>query len=279
MARAYHEHPIFRLSSIGRPVDARYPSNKAVLLLMLVALLAGIGWGWFEGLAPTAVLLRGLGLALAVFASWALARELDPDRNATAFIAAALAVGGVVLLGTADLWTLTLAIPLTRIVNRTVGPAAKASDLVAVLGLVAAAVFLDGRWSLGIAAMVAMALDATLARGQKDRWGYAVVAAVIVAGFHMRRGVDVSLPEQTALVLGVVALTVLALATMPKAESPCDLPEHTLLPTRVTAGVVLALVLFVTAQLESGGLAATGVGAALLALLPGRWVGRAPLKE
>ena len=60
LARAYHEHPIFRLSSIGRPVDARYPSNKAVLLLMLVALLAGIGWGWFEGLALTAVLLLSL---------------------------------------------------------------------------------------------------------------------------------------------------------------------------------------------------------------------------
>lgn len=270
MARAYHEHPIFKVSSVGRPVDARYPSNKAVLLLMLVALLGGIGWGWFGGLGLVSTLLRGLTLAGTVFGSWALGRELDPDRNATAFIAAAFAVGAVVLFGTADLWTLMLAIPLTRIVSRTVGPAAKTSDLLAVLGLVALAVFVDGRWSLGVAAIVALALDGSLPRGQNNRWGYAAAGLAIVAGFHVYRGIEVSVPEPLYLVLGVVVLTAIALATMPKTESLCDLPDHTLVPIRVTAGVALALVLFMVAQLETDGLAAAGVGAALLALLPGR---------
>ena len=274
MARAYHEHPIFNVSSIGRPVDARYPTNKAVLVLLLVALLSGIGWGWGEGLDLATALLRGVALAVTVFGSWALGRELDPDRNATAFIAAALAVAAVVLFGTADLWALMLAIPLTRIVSRTVGPAAKTTDLLAVLGLVAIAVFVDGRWSLGVAAVVAIALDASLPRGQIKRWGYAGAGVVILAGFHFHRGIDVSVPEPLYFVLGIVVLTVVALATMPKTESPCDLPDHTLVPVRVTAGVALALLLFVVAQLETGALAATGVGAALLALLPGRLLGR-----
>ncbi len=275
MARAYHEHPIFKVSSVGRPVDPRYPSNKAVLLLMLAALLAGIAVGWFEEQDLTAALLRGLALAATVFGSWALGRELDPDRNSTAFIASAVAVAAAFMLGTADLWTLMLAIPLTRIVNRTVGPAAKTSDLLAVLGLVAVAVFIDGRWSIGVAAVIAMALDASLPRGQVDRWAYAVVGALIVAGFHVQRGIEVSVPEQLYVVLAVVVLTTIALMTMPKTESPCDLPTHTLVPKRITAGVALALALFVLAQLETGGLAATGVGAVLLALLPGRLLGRA----
>lgn len=275
MGRAYHEHPIFSVSSIARPVDARYPTNKAVLLLLLVALLAGIGWGWSEGLGLATALQRGLALAATVFGAWALGRELDPDHNATAFVAAALAVAAVVRLGTADLWTLMLAVGLTRVVSRTVGPAAKTSDLLAVLGLVAAAVFVSGRWSLGVTTVVALALDASLPQGPNNRWGYAGIGVAIVAGFHLQRGIDVFAPEQAGVIAGVVVLAALALATRPQTEAPCDLPNHDLVPVRVTAGAALALLLFVVAQLETGDLAATGVGAALLAMLPGRALSRA----
>ncbi len=270
MARAYHEHPIFRFSSVARPVDARYPTNKAVLAMMFVALIAGGAWGLVDGVAISGAVLRGVSLAVTVFGSWALGRELDPDRNATAFVGAALAVAAVVVVGDADLWTLMAAIPLTRVVNRTVGPPAKISDLVAVLGLVALAMFTDGRWSLGVTAVVALLLDASLRDGRADRWAFAAVAAAMVGAFHFQTGLSVTVPEQLSVVGGVLAVGVVALVTMPSAKSECDLPDNTLVPTRVTAGVGVALVLFVVAQLETGQLAAAGVAAAIVAMLPGR---------
>ena len=34
-------HPVYRFSGIGRPVDPAYPTNRAILLLLALALVVG----------------------------------------------------------------------------------------------------------------------------------------------------------------------------------------------------------------------------------------------
>ena len=87
---AYHR--IYKYSSIGRPLDPAYRTNKAVLVLMPVGAGLGAVTAWLGGQPGVQILLQAAYFLLIVYGSWALARELDPDDHAAAFIGLALAL-------------------------------------------------------------------------------------------------------------------------------------------------------------------------------------------
>jgi len=78
-----------KLTTIGRPIDLRYPTNLAIVLLTLVMFAAGIWTMTMRGESFVASVPHSLAWAGTVFLSWALAREVDPDRWYSAFFAAA----------------------------------------------------------------------------------------------------------------------------------------------------------------------------------------------
>ncbi len=75
---------IYRVTSIGRPVEPKYATNKAILLLMPVAaLIVGVvnliqeAGGGPDATGPVVAFL-------VVFGCWALGRELAPSTGLTA---------------------------------------------------------------------------------------------------------------------------------------------------------------------------------------------------
>ncbi len=271
MPAAPHEHPIYKVSSLGRPVDPRFPSNKAILVVMAVVFVAGTAWGWFDSETWHGALLRGLHCSVVAFASWALGRELDPDRPGTAMIAVALSGAALVWQGDVDLWTLGGGLVAARIVNRTIGPGARATDLVAVLGLLAFAVFGAGRWSLALALAIALVLDAQLVGGTKDRWAWALACVGLVFAHVLADGLHFGALSDPLLVGAVTLAGLISIATLPAPSAACDQPTHTLHRRRVQGGMLAALLVGLLAQLEgSSAPLGMGVAACLLATLPGR---------
>jgi len=150
-----------RFSSIGRPVDRHYPTNRAIATLSLLVAILGFAIRRLAGVPSPEAFVGGIILALAFFLAWAIARELDPDHDLSAFVAAGLSLIPSVVLGRPDIAAVLLVLLLLRIVNRTVGTAARPLDTIGILALVGVAVW-RGHLAVGAAAAVAFTLDAIL---------------------------------------------------------------------------------------------------------------------
>ena len=77
------------LTSLARPLDFSYPSNR----LAAAGLVGGALLGWARRRGVRAALSAGAD----VFAAWAIARELDPDDAGSAALALALAAPSALL--------------------------------------------------------------------------------------------------------------------------------------------------------------------------------------
>jgi hypothetical protein len=277
MARPLHNHPLYEISSIGRPIDPRFPSNKAIMIVCAVALVGGAVWGGVQDGTLAGAAAQGLSATLTVFLAWALGRELDPDVNRTAFIAVAFAVAVWAMLGASDLWITAATLGLTRIVNRTVGPPAKLTDSCIVAGVIAFAVLWAGHWTLTLAAAIAFALDAVLPEGRKRQLVFGAIMLALLGWVLLRPaelgGTPLALVMPTfPLRIGALVLVyAIAVMTLPPVESTCDLPDHPLRRRRVQGGMVIALLVAVLAQFET----ARAVGApTLLGVLTATVLGR-----
>lgn len=269
------------MSSIGRPLDPSYPTNIAI---MIITLLAGIGFGGWA-------LLRGAGLGdsaymgllggFAAFAGWMFCRELDPDRPYLAFAGAVLALAGFALRGPYGALALFALVTLLRIVTRTVGPAARVGDAVVALVLMALAMFWGFDWQLGLAGALAFALDALLPGGRPRQWVFVGISLllslaliVINAGFPAPR-VDLGLPW--IIGGGFVSLSfATAIMLCREINSRCDLGDRPIQPARIRAAMAVALA-YATLLVwngQSGMDAALPLWAALLAIGIGRWIER-----
>lgn len=111
-----------RWSTIGRSISLRVPSNLAVAVLTLVAFLVGlVATLLFRGETWPASTLLSLGWAGAVFLSWALAREVDPDRWYSAFFAAAGGFTAALMFSPPPLLTIFWLLIALRFINRSTG--------------------------------------------------------------------------------------------------------------------------------------------------------------
>ena len=230
-----------RFSSLGRPVDPAYPTNRAIATLSLVVAALGFGLRRLSGAPSPESFLWGLTLALAFFLAWAIARELDPDHDLSAFAAAALALLAHVWLGRPDFAALLLVLVLARTVNRSVGPAARPLDTLAVLGFVAIAVW-RGHPVLALAAAAGLAADALLRPPHRIHFA-AAGAALALAGVAWSRFAAVTSPAMGVLDWALLAATLPFFALVRASAEPravSDREERTLSGARVRACQVLA---------------------------------------
>ena len=230
-----------RFSSLGRPVDPAYPTNRAIATLSLVVAALGFGVRRLAGAPSPESFLWGLTLALAFFLAWAIARELDPDHDLSAFVAAALALLAHAWLGRPDFAALFLVLVLARTVNRSVGPAARPLDTVAVLGLAAIAAW-RGHPVLAAAVAVGLVLDAVLRPPHRIHFA-AAAAALTMAAFAWSRSGATANPSLGALDWAALAATLpffvlVGASGAPRAVSDRD--GRTLSGTRVRACQILA---------------------------------------
>lgn len=253
---------IHGVTSIGRPIDPSYPTNRAVLLLLpLAATLAGVlAASRDAGLGE--VFLRAGSGALAAFGAWALAREIAPDDEmAGAFLSMALGYAAFLVLEAA-LAPLFAALLYARIVNRSTGLAATSLDSLAVTGFALFTAWRIGSpWPAAVGA-VAFALDAVLSPGLARQWLFAGLCAAGAIGLATAGLAPDIVPVQPDLVPRTIAtiLVVCAIALIATTRSVAargDVTEAPLSVGRVRgAQVVVLLTALATAASGSAGIEA-----------------------
>jgi len=233
-----------RLSTIGRPIDPNYPTNRLIVVVTILYTVAGAVFRWVSGAGFFEGAFRGAGAGVAVFLAWALGRELDPDHDAAAFVGAGLAAGAVPFMNPPGLSALLWLLILFRIVNRTTGLSATLVDSLILIGL-SVWMIIRGIWIAGVMTAAALVYDGVLTPKRQRQWRLAAVPLLGVALVLIRKPDLFRVPADFLLPVGIVLLTsVLFLPVITGARtlrSLGDLTGEILRPSRVIAAQILAL--------------------------------------
>jgi len=77
---------IDKISSIGRPLDFKYKTNKAIVIITTITIIIGIALSITNQLKMPNLIFTGVSFGITFFISWAISREIDPDNPISAFI-------------------------------------------------------------------------------------------------------------------------------------------------------------------------------------------------
>jgi hypothetical protein len=232
------------LTAIGRPIDPHYPTNRAIALLSLLVVAAGTVGQRLWGLAWAGSLSWGIGAGFSVFFAWALGRELDPDHDLSAFVAAGLMLIALLIFDLPSLLSLFWLLVALRIVNRTTGLPARIADSLLLLGL-GGWLSWQGNWVFGLVTAVAFYLDGRLSAPLRRQWLFAGLAlALIVLSLALYRrfhgGGGLSLPYLLSI-LGALPVFSLVNRACREVQAVCDVTGRPLNARRVRAAQYLAL--------------------------------------
>ena len=246
MADPMNQHRIYRLTSIGRPLDRSYATNRAVSRLMPLAGIAAGAAAALRGDSGAQIAVAVLAGVIVVFGAWALARELVPDDNPAAFLSMVLAFATLLLVDSPSLLLLVATLLLVRIVNRSVGLAARISDSILAVGLNISAIYSTHSPLLGVVGALAFAFDALLRDGQRHQWVFAALCLAGTGVFGLQHGIGVGdAAPLPGLVLGSVAaisvLYVVMITLTRRIDSSGDATGAPLSLSRVRGGMVIGL--------------------------------------
>jgi len=245
---------IYRFTSIARPIDPAYLTNRALLIVLPVVglLSAGLAFVHDMGSVPLSAAFSG---ALVAFAAWALTRELAPDYNGAAFVALAFAWIIDVAFGARLVLLLFVALLLVRMVNRSTGQPWRPIDTLGVLGFCTWAAISTQQPLILLITSLAFALDAVLE--DPLRRHYLAAAACLAAFVWMLLGDtdliagDLTLRDWS--LIGAFALGIVLFVTKnPDPVSYCDIWPERLDRVRVNAGLIVGWLLAVQAILTNG---------------------------
>jgi hypothetical protein len=237
-----------RRSALGRPLDIHYPTNKAVIILLPIAGVIGVGLSVYHGIGVSSALWAGAGTAAAAFSGWALARELAPDDEYPAFISMALATMAYLAVDHASALLPILAMMLARMVARTVGPQPTLIDSVAVLIGGSVIAYSAHSAILALVVTIAFGLDAALAPRLSRQWIFAGLSSVAVILIALSaEGSPPAVPDRMHLLLGGVAGAYVAVLLATRTvRAHADLTDEPLSLSRVRAGMLLGLLVAMT---------------------------------
>lgn len=258
----YEASPIYRYTSIGRPLDPRWPTNRAVIYLLPVVLALGFAWTLVarEGAGFAAAAVSGLRFGAVAFGIWALGRELLPDDQAAAFVAMALGLLACLFVPEPGLVIVFATMALARIVNRSTGLAARVGDSVMVTCLTVWALYATKSPWLGAVGALAFLLDGTLHQPLRRQWLFALLCLVASVAYVTSNGaasLAISAPDTWMEWLALPALIVFSLHAlrMRRVRSRGDVGAEMLDLKRVQGGMAVGAL----AMLQEIGKAQGGV--------------------
>jgi hypothetical protein len=234
--------PLSNITAIARAIDPNYPTNRAIALVTLAVIIGGTILQLIAGGQLLQSVSWGVAAGLAVFLAWALARELDPDHDLSAFVATGLALIGLHFLDLPGLTALFWVIVLLRIVNRTAGLPATILDSLLVLGLGSWLTW-QGEWIYGLITALAFLLDSRLSPPHRRHLLFGVIALVITVILFGGRLPRVGEPSP-AIVLAVLVMSVLFVPVIIASRELTTVSDQTnepLNPRRVQAAQGIAL--------------------------------------
>jgi len=245
---------IYRFTSIARPIDPAFLTNRALLIVLPAVMLLSAGLASITdiGIAPLSAAFSG---ALAAFAAWALTRELAPDYNDAAFVALVLAWIANVAFEARMVLGLFVALLLARLLNRSTGLPMRPLDTLGVFGFCTWAAFSTQQPLILLIASLAFALDATLERPLRRHYLAAAVCLSVFLWMLFDR-TWVLADDLAARDWGLVGLffggIVLVTVTSANPISYCDTSPDRLDRARVNAGLIVGFLVAVQALLTNG---------------------------
>lgn len=253
---------VSRFSTIGRPIDLSYPSNRAIALITLAIT---VGASLVQGLSGAPLpesALWGLQAGLAVFLAWALCRELDPDHPQAAFVAAILCLAALFTHGLPELGVVFWLLILLRVVNRSSGLPATVIDALGLWGLAGWLTVQNG-WGFGLITALAFVLDGLLPVPARRQLLLAALAVLVATGGAVLGGsrwwvASVSFAGG-AVAFALAIPFLLVMHGYRSVESVGDRTGERLLPLRVQAAQGLALLTGVGAALVEGSIGIPGL--------------------
>ncbi len=262
---------VYRFTSIARPIDPAYLTNRALLIVLPIAglLSAAVASVHDTGSGPLSAAFIG---ALVALVAWALTRELAPDYNDAAFIALALAWTMNVAFGTRQVMLLFVAILLMRIVNRSTGLPSRLLDTLGVFGFCTWAAMSTQQPLILLIASSAFALDAAL-KDPLRRHYLAAAACLAVVAWMLLGDADLVAGDLLVRDWTLIGAFTLGLALVVKTSSDpvsyCDTSPDRLDRARINAGLIVGGLLAVQALLTNGRSAwlETPIWACVLAVL------------
>ncbi len=190
--------------TIGRKIDPRYKTNLWILLITAGVLVGSLLWTGDWG--------TSLVFAVGFFLSWAIARELDPLHEYSAFVAGIF----YLLMGfgfeSVELGVLFFVLLLLRVISKTTGKEPTAFDLAGILGLSLYLIVTQSNGIYGIIFIIPMIMG--LRKNKKNRVFliFLILGILISAGGYIYYGMffqDTLFIESsgllTILILGLVA--------------------------------------------------------------------------
>lgn len=262
---------MYRFTSIARPIDPAYLTNRALLIVLPVVGLLSAGLVLIEdaGRSPASAAFSGM---LSAFAAWALTRELAPDYNGAAFVALAFAWAANLALGVRLVLLLFVALVLARVVNRSTGLPLRLFDTLGVVGFCTWAAMSMQQPLILLVASLAFLLDAQLKEPLRRHHlaaaaCLAILAWMLLGDAHLMTG---ELMAWDWALLGASAICVVLFVWInPEPVSYCDTAPQRLDRVRVGAGLVVGWLTGVQALLTNGGSGwlETPIWACMLALL------------
>ena len=236
------------VSGIGRPIDPNYATNRAIALITLLIIVFGFVFKILTGQSIIDSVLWGLQAGIAVFLTWAIDREIDPDYNAPAFIAVGLYFVAMVVLGLPALGTLFWLLLAVRIINRITGIPATIVDSAAfiILGM-----WLSYQGNLGIGILTALVflLDAWLPSGRRIQFLFSGLSLIFLTSIYLLWGFTgyiYHLGEDSIIYGMFVVLLVLffipVIVRTRYVASLCDDPQEVPFPLRIQSGQIFTLV-------------------------------------
>jgi hypothetical protein len=251
-------------SALGRSINPKYRTHQILLIITpILGIIAG-AYSLFTGNEILIALHAGFWMALAVFQSWVVAREIDPDNDWSAFVAVALIVVAMFAFNFPVFSVLALFVTIIalRLSNRIVGFPATRNDLIMVIVLLVIAAFFDS-WLIGLVAAAGLFLSATMSQAERSHLPFAGLSVVIV----IVRGI-INLGQTGSLstnyLIAIVAIGIFYIVTMIANRSvtvKTDIKAQPVDIKRIRAAMALGLVAVVILALWRGD---TGV----IAMLP-----------
>jgi len=236
-----------RLSDITvlvRRLDPRYLTNLAIGVLSLIVAVAGAVANLLSGGALLESILWGIGPGFIVLLSWALARELDPAHDLSAFAGAVLTIAALPFFDLPALMLVFWLLVVLRVVNRTVGLPARPVDTLTVMGLGGWLTW-QGNWIVGLVTTLAFLLDGLLTNPLRYHLvlsGLAFAGTVVLSVF--RRDVAMESGPTTPVIFSSVVTTCLFMVVVGTSREVLAVGDATgerLDARRVQAAQLLAL--------------------------------------
>ena len=234
---------VYKYSSTSRPLDPKYKTNAAIIIITLFTIVGGTFIHMVDGVNLWPHFVWSLGAAFSVFITWAIARELDPDHNYAAFAGVAIIAFAVIFRFYHDPSFLILVqlLLLFRILNRSVGPPAKIFDSVMVL-LIGSYLSFFETWIIGLVTAIAFFLDSQLPDPlSKQKWFASIMFIVTVIALFVEPGQVLFTWEMFGYLLVSFAIFIPVFFLRNKVESLTDITGEKINQKRIYVVQILAL--------------------------------------